>query len=109
MIFFQNRQLIRHRVCHADHFTHLKLTENQLCDIVPSIRMSQIGYGSSGYLTRFEDYYKSSSDDSDDEEDIKQKDVKPVVNINLHVTTEVRDGNCILGHDRMTRLIMSRF
>jgi len=50
--------------------------------------MSQIGYGSSGYLTRFEDYYKSSSDDSDDEEDIKQKDVKPVVNINLHVTTE---------------------
>ena len=55
--------------------------------------MSQIGYGSSGYLTRFEDYYKSSSDDSDDEEDIKQKDVKPVVNINLHVTTEARDGN----------------
>ena len=34
-------------------------------------RMAQYGYGSGGYLTRFEDYYKSSSDESDDEGDKK--------------------------------------
>ena len=35
--------------------------------------MSQLGYGSGGYLTRFEDFYKSSSDDSDNEEASKAK------------------------------------
>lgn len=33
--------------------------------------MAQYGYGSGGYLTRFEDYYKSSSDESEDEGDGK--------------------------------------
>ena len=42
--------------------------------------MSQYGYGSGGYLTRFEDYYKSSSDDSDDEDDVKDRVTKqPIV------------------------------
>ena len=35
--------------------------------------MSQFGYGSGGYLTRFEDFYKSSSDDSEDEDESKSK------------------------------------
>ena len=40
--------------------------------------MSQYGYGSGGYLTRFEDYYKSSSDESEDEDDSVSKIVKPL-------------------------------
>lgn len=38
-----------------------------------SVNMSQFGYGSGGYLTRFEDFYKSSSDDSEDEDESKSK------------------------------------
>ena len=35
--------------------------------------MSNYGYGTGGYLTRFEDYYKSSSDESDKEDEPKSK------------------------------------
>ncbi len=35
--------------------------------------MTQYGYGTGGYLTRFEDFYKSSSDDSEDEDESKSK------------------------------------
>ena len=39
--------------------------------------MAQYGYGSGGYLTRFEDYYKSS-DESEDEGDKKEVAIKNI-------------------------------
>ena len=37
--------------------------------------MSHFGYGSGGYLTRFEDYYKSSSDESDEDDEPQQNNL----------------------------------
>ena len=50
--------------------------------------MSQYGYGSGGYLTRFEDYYKSSSDESGDEDDAKTSVPNPAVAPSVEVKQE---------------------
>ena len=56
--------------------------------------MAQYGYGSGGYLTRFEDYYKSSdeSDDEDDTKDVqKVKTLQPSLDPRFDVITDVKN------------------
>ena len=56
--------------------------------------MAQYGYGSGGYLTRFEDYYKSSdeSEDEDDTKDVRNvKTLQPSLDPRFDVLTDVKN------------------
>merc|ERR1719219_3286673 len=69
--------------------------------------MAQYGYGSGGYLTRFEDYYKSS-DESDDEgvnKDVKgTESLTASFDISKYILEESEDEDGLVERERKPQI-----